>query len=77
MDLEDDASMISRVPPSGSDIASDSVQEDSPELPSALPLSPSLPLRDESSFLELSSWQDFVSAIKMKLNGDKLPPSPR
>ena len=35
MDLDDGTSMLLRVPPSGSDFASDSDQEDSPELPSA------------------------------------------
>ena len=39
MDLDDDASMISRVHPSGSDVTPDSDQEDS----SALPLSPPFP----------------------------------
>ena len=65
MDLDDDASMISRAPPSGSDIASDSDQEDFPELPLALPLFPSPPLEDDSSFPKLSSWQAVISAIKM------------
>ena len=61
MDLDDDASMISSVPPSGSDFASDSDHGDSPELPLALPLSPSPPLEDDFSFPVLSLWQDFVS----------------
>ena len=39
---------------------------------------PSSPPLDEDSHLPvLSSWQDIVSAIKLKFEGDMLPPSPQ
>ena len=76
MGLDDDASMISRVHPLGSDVAPNSNQN-SLELSSALPLSLSPPLEDDSSGLVLSLWQNTVPAIKMKFEGDMLPPSPR
>ena len=37
MDLDDDASIVSRAPPSGSEVASDFDQEDSLESPLVLP----------------------------------------
>ena len=69
MGIEDDASMVSRDPSSRSD-ASD--PQDFPSDPPSVtpaehsPLSPAL-----------SSCQDIVSVIKLKFEGDMLPPSPR
>ena len=75
MSAGDGASMISRVPSSGSN-ASD--PEDSLESLSD-PLSAAPPSKESPCPLSpaLSSWQDNVSAIKLKFERDMLSPSPR
>ena len=73
MDVEDDASMISRTLPSRSEASN---QEDSQEVLPDPPASILLPTSEEPlPFLAFSSWQEVVSAFKLKFEGDMLPPS--
>ena len=73
MEAEDDASMISRAPPSRSEAFD---HEDSPR--SSILCPPPPPASEESLHPSvLSSWQNIVSTIKLKFEGDILPPSPR
>ena len=64
--------MTSRPPPSQSD-ASDS--EDSLGVPCDLPSA--TPVEDSPLSTPLSTWQDIVSAIKLRFEGEMLPPYPR
>ena len=74
MTAGEDMSMISRAPPSRFK-ASDC--EDSPESPSVSPFSALQPPAEGSPLSPaLSFWQDIISAIKLKFEGDMLPPSP-
>ena len=71
MSAVEEMSMISRTPPFRSDTSD---PEDSAESP---PDPPSIAHPSEESPLSpaLSSWQDIISAIKLKFEGDMIPPS--